>query len=94
MKTPDEMRLTWCPWARAVSFADNVQLAIPACNRVARNENGEPGISWDLPAFKCIADDCSQWVWVDETTGDKRRFKQEKGFCGLNHGMALKVFGR
>lgn len=49
MKTEDEARKCWCPFARCGNEA--------GCNR-----NGEDGFSYTP---HCIASDCAAWRWVD-----------------------------
>lgn len=100
MKTPAEARKTWCPWARRVLRNESAETGefamVGSANRL--DENGL------LPGDpRCIAEECSQWVWVGENIPNPdgvdsnerpHAAPQSRGFCGRNVAMAMKVFGK
>ncbi len=73
MKTPNEARKCWCPFAQLCEFS-----GAPAFNRVSAPEIPVDQIP---PSARCIADECMAWRWdmdpdSDDTNG-------EVGYCGL-----------
>ena len=74
MKTPDEARQCWCPFARVMYRERIVQaeldaIAMSSFNRVS---NGEPD------GTRCIADECMAWRWAVSEP-----YQDDSGYCGL-----------
>ena len=79
MKTPDEARRCWCPFARFTAMDDD----LPA-NRWGKYRNPEDA--------RCIADECMAWRWGDWQkvvfpAGGYDQQEEPKdvqmGYCGL-----------
>ena len=71
MKTPDEARQCWCPFARLLD-GDQTNAAA-ATNRM--------GDKWGHTF--CIADECMAWRWERDLATKVAAVEGDKGYCGL-----------
>ena len=78
MKTPDEARKCWCPFAMALCPGHDPGTHFEVSyNRTTR---GAPTM-----LARCIADECMAWRWVRvrEFLGSESLVDTDKGYCGL-----------
>ena len=89
MKTPDEARQCWCPFARVIAGGKEPG-ETPSFNRV--RDLDAPALDTNPDSARCIADDCMAWRWSDwekivypaggyDQTEPPEDVKM--GFCGL-----------
>lgn len=85
LKTPEEARGMWCPFARVeTGELEAMSSALAAVNRSFKLikrvfGKNEPDFEWDQDLVcNCIADQCMAWRWEFLEVG-----KPDKGFCGL-----------
>ena len=77
LKTEEEAKECWCPFAR---YSSETREWMRASNRWvgAADSTSNP-----VPA-RCIASQCMAWRWVEEIwTGDTLTKPDPRGYCGL-----------
>ena len=78
LKTPEEARGMWCPFART----DFEGVAI---NRTALGYADDGDIEAGFGIWRCIADQCMAWRWGEKVLvhkgEDKTPTEERRGFC-------------